>query len=145
VFYDRLLKSGEVTMVDRLLSFGTTFDWISPTLAFIQDIANGPSCPFFVPYNAGWSGREIERLLKHHGIKVWGLMIVNDAIMFSVRQAQARWTLYVLERAGVPIQQYGSLGEFSGKHPKSKAKNSSVNLIEAADRLVDKLAKALDW
>ena len=91
-------------MWDAILDYGTVFDWISPVIAFIQDLLYGPSAAFLVPEDAGWSGREIQKLLSDHGIKVWGLMIVSNTIMFNVRQAQARWAEYLLLRAGVPFE-----------------------------------------
>ena len=46
-------------MLSKFLEFGTVFDWISPLVAIMQDIANGPSHTFFIPENCGWSGREV--------------------------------------------------------------------------------------
>ena len=90
-------------MIDKILSVGASFDWITPIASFMQDIANGPSCGFGLPADAGFSGRDVERLLKARGVKVWGLMVVDNLIIFRVRKAQARWARYLLERAKVPI------------------------------------------
>jgi hypothetical protein len=91
-------------MFDRFVEFMTIFDWISPVMAWVQDIFNGPSYTFLVPEDSGWSGREIQGMLKRHGVRVWGLMIVNRTLMLSVRQAQARWAQYLLQRYGVPVE-----------------------------------------
>jgi len=90
-------------MFDRILKFGANFDWISPLIAIGQDIINGPSYTFLIPANCGWTGREIISLLRRNGIKTWGHMIVNDTLMISVRQTQAQWATFVLERAGIPL------------------------------------------
>ena len=97
-------------MIDKLLGFGSMFDWITPSVAFVQDAVYGPSTAYFVPYDTGWSAGEIKRLLQRHGIKVWGLMIVGHEIMFSTRQSQARHALYILEeRNGIPVTRAGPL------------------------------------
>ncbi len=90
-------------MLDKLLDFGTTFDWITPLIAEIQDITNGPAHTFLIPEDCGWSGRAIERVLKDQGVKTWGLMIADNMILITVRQAQARWAQYLLGRERIPI------------------------------------------
>ena len=90
-------------MWDRILEIGSIFDWISPVLAFLEDVANGPSHTFLVPLPCAWSGLQIDGLLKGYGIRVWGLMIVENKLMLTVRKAQARWAQYLLEREGIRI------------------------------------------
>ncbi|MBN1889449.1 MAG: hypothetical protein JW850_15755 [Thermoflexales bacterium] len=51
-----------------------------------------------------WRGIDIERLLRHHGVKVWDRGLANsDEIYFCVKRRQVRWADYVLRRAGVPV------------------------------------------
>jgi hypothetical protein len=71
----------------------------------LQDAVNGPSHTFFVRAERGWRANEIDRLLRGHGVHVWGEIIVAGDMMFTVRRAQARWAQYLLERAGVPIKE----------------------------------------
>jgi len=52
-------------VIDELLEIGTMPDWVSPILAGLQDVINGPS--HTLTYNCGWSGKEIADL--HHGIE----------------------------------------------------------------------------
>lgn len=89
-------------MFDKLLEFGTVFDWISPLWAMIRDLREGPNYTFFVPYDCGWSGREIVGMLKRDGIKTWGHMIVSKEIMITVRKADVVRASRILENAGVP-------------------------------------------
>jgi hypothetical protein len=89
-------------MLDGLFRFGTSFDWISPLLAIGQNIGNGPADTLMIPQACGWTGSEIVSLLKRHGVRTWGHMVVNDRFMINVRQSQARWARYVLQRAGLP-------------------------------------------
>lgn len=89
-------------MIDTFLRVGASFDWITPTIALIQDIRNGPSVQFCVPYDAGWSGAEVKELLNSVGIRVWGLYVEGEEITFTVREPQARYAAYWLKRDGLP-------------------------------------------
>ena len=104
-------------MLDKLLEFGTTFDWISPLIAEVQDVVNGPEHTFLIPEDCGWSGRAIERVLRDQGVKTWGLMIADHYILITTRQAQARWAQYLLGRERIPIA-YGVLDEQPALEPR---------------------------
>lgn len=92
-------------MIDQLLNFGCAFDWITPTLAFIQDFLSGPVSDFGIPTNPVWGRREIKRLLNDYEVEVWGLMYTlnGDVLLFSVKKQQAKFTYSLLRRAGVPV------------------------------------------
>jgi hypothetical protein len=62
------------------------------------------SWSFFVRLDSGWNGADIARLLKRHGIKMWGYGFANGELYFRVRRSQAAWAQYVLLREGVPLQ-----------------------------------------
>ena len=87
-----------------MLKIGSTFYWISPLFAFFEDATNGPSDTFLIPDDSGWSGREIERMLRQSGVGTWGLMIVDDTLMVSVRACEAAWAQSLLSKNGVPIE-----------------------------------------
>ena len=93
-----------MSFLDTILKIGSCFDYWSPLIAEAQDIVNGPSRTFLIPDDCGKSGREIEQLLRRHGIKTWGLMIVNDTIMVSVRQEHAQQAQELLQQKGIPFQ-----------------------------------------
>jgi hypothetical protein len=99
-------------MLKRVVEFGSYFDWITPLVAFFKDWMNRPAHTFLIPDDCGWSALEIERVLRRHGIKTWGVMIVKGSIMMTMRLAQAHWAQYLLEREGIPIE-YGLLEERS--------------------------------
>jgi hypothetical protein len=42
-------------MFDKILKIGTTFDWISPTIAAARDIIEGPNTTLYIPEDCGWS------------------------------------------------------------------------------------------
>jgi hypothetical protein len=88
---------------DDFLDIASGYDLITPLASFFQDIINGPHCYFGIPSMAGWTKREIGRILARHGVAVWGLMYDGDIFFFTVRQDQARWAHYVLTSKGVPV------------------------------------------
>jgi hypothetical protein len=91
-------------MLDDILAAGSTFDWISPLVGFAKDFLNGPSHTFLIPYSSGWSGRAISRMLGKRGVKSWGYMVVKDTLTVSVTERQARWAQYLLDDAGIPVE-----------------------------------------
>jgi hypothetical protein len=91
-------------MLDKVLEVGACFDWITPLITVVQDLANGPGHTFLIPNDCGWSGRDIEDLLRRRGVRSWGHMVVKHSLMLRVRQKQARWAQYLLERAGIPLE-----------------------------------------
>ncbi|HSJ58674.1 MAG TPA: hypothetical protein VLC95_15935 [Anaerolineae bacterium] len=91
-------------MSDKLLAAGASVDWISPLLAMLGNLVNGPSYTFLIPYDCGWSGRDVISLLRRNGIKTWGHMVVSDTLMLTVRLAQAGWAQYLLDRAAIPVE-----------------------------------------
>jgi len=126
-------------MIDDLLHLIASFDLISPVLAVIQNIANGPSHTFLIPEDCGWSGRRIEHLLRSHGVKTWGLMIINRMLRITVRQPQARWAQYLLEREGIPIE-YGMIDERTDRAPHSAREKERTSPLEILGRWLNELA-----
>ena len=125
--------------LDRFLEIGSMFDGISPTLAFFQDIFNGPSHTFLIPHDCGRSGREIETLLTGNGIRVWGQMIVNRTIMLTVRQTQARFAQYLLDRAGIPVETPYGGGASAKRRPKTR------RAVDSANDWLDDLGKKIGF
>ncbi len=85
---------------------------------------------------AGWSGLEIEKLLRRHGVKIWDRGIADShTLYFCVKRRQVAWAEYLLERAGAPITsqhdvkaiQYGRVARARGmsKEPSGGEKLST--------------------
>ena len=129
-------------MLDNLLHLMASFDLISPILAIAQNIANGPSHTFLIPENCGWSGRQIEHMLRRHGIKTWGLMIIARKLRITVRVAQARWAQYLLDREGIPVE-YGTAYDQLTRTTRPAQRKKDTNALETLDHWLDELAKAL--
>lgn len=79
-----------------ILAVFAIFDWISPTLALFQDIANGPSHTFLVPVYCGKTGHELSSQLRAQGIKTWGHMIVHGHFMITVKKADQPFAEQIL-------------------------------------------------
>ncbi|MGA2491027.1 MAG: hypothetical protein ABSF99_12735 [Anaerolineales bacterium] len=92
-------------MIDKLLNIGCAFDWITPFIAFLQDLFFAHPSDFGIPVNPYWGIREIKHLLRNYDINVWGLMydLSGEMLMFTVQKRQADLTYYLLLQAGIPI------------------------------------------
>ena len=96
-----------------IFQIGSIFDWITPSVGFIQDFINDPtlfqsnSWTFFIPIDemtsSGWSMFSAENLMDKYGIKHWGSQVTNGQLFFSVRKDQALWAEYILLKYGIPI------------------------------------------
>ncbi|MCD6291808.1 MAG: hypothetical protein J7M34_15030 [Anaerolineae bacterium] len=64
------------------------------------------SWTFYIPYDAGWTGAEIEAILREKGIEISGRGIANNDIFFNVKKEQAEWAEYLMLKAGIPLE-YG--------------------------------------
>lgn len=92
-------------LLDTLLAIGSCFDWVTPTLAFVQDQLFGPPAYFGVATNPIYGRSEIKRLLKHYGIRVWGVMynFKGDFLMLTTPRYQANLAYSIMVHAGVPV------------------------------------------
>jgi len=92
-------------MINKILNIGSAFDWITPSVAFVQDSRNVPVGHFGIPVNCSWGSKEIKRLLGSYDVHVWGLMFnfEGDVLLFTVKKRDAELTYYLLRRMGIPI------------------------------------------
>lgn len=90
-------------MLDHIAEVGAGFDWITPLITIIQDFMCGPVHRFAVPFGAGWSGKDVARLLEANGVTSWGYMVCYDNISLRVPLKQARTAQYVMLSEGIPI------------------------------------------
>ena len=86
------------------------FDELMRALSFIgrleeimDFLGHGPLHRFHIPQGCGWSGYQIECLLRGYGIPVYGRGFASDCLFFAVPQSQAHFADYHLRRLGVPI------------------------------------------
>lgn len=91
-------------MFEKMVRISASWDWVTPMIAFFQDWRYRPSTGFSIPYGHSYSAWEIKRFLKSKGIRVWGVMVIGDNIILRVREAQALYAEYWLQRMGVPYE-----------------------------------------
>ena len=97
----------------KLFEALSIFDWVTPTVALLEDVAEGGpfnsnAWTFYVPYDRaigkGWSAAYIQDLLAQHGIKTWGELVHFGEYFFKVNLEQAAWAEYILTNHGIPLQ-----------------------------------------
>jgi hypothetical protein len=125
-------------MFDDILDIVTGYDLMTPLVSFFQDILNGPHCYFGVPTLAGWSKREIGRVLGSYGVNVWGLIYDGDVLIFTVRRDQARWAYHVLTQEGVPILYPSAHAVGAVSRPRHNPKETD-SVMEKIFGLMDKI------
>jgi hypothetical protein len=98
----------------RFFELLSIFDWVSPTIAIVEDIAEGgplnlDAWTFYIPYekavSKGWCAVDIEKLLGQHGVKTWGGLTRFGEFLFCVKLEQAAWAEYLLASHGVPVHE----------------------------------------
>lgn len=130
-------------MLNKVLSVGAGFDWISPLWKLILDYRRRPSVGYSIPADCGWQSYAIQDILCNSGIKLWGLALYQETFVFSVREAQAQYTQYLLEKSGIPY--YGGISHI--KLTSQSAKTSSTNAVTwtfGLDNLFLQLNKYID-
>jgi hypothetical protein len=70
----------------------------------IGRLAHGPLHQFTFSTKSGFTGGDVEFLLRQYGVPVWGRgLLPDEQISLHVKQSQAIWAEYLLCRAGVPL------------------------------------------
>jgi len=138
--------SRRINMLDTFLKIASIPDWITPTISIIQTIWNRPSVGYNVSADTQWSTYSIRALLTDVGIKVWGVGLIDNMIIFRVRKAQASYTQYLLEREGIPYQGgSGKIINLSNKRKKEQARSEPTpkgwldNCLDGINKFVDGL------
>ena len=103
-------------------------DGASPIAGPVRNIIEGPSHHFSIDARCGYSGLDIETRLSEYGVTMWNKLALGNKISFNVREAQAQWTEYLLERFGLTI-----LEGAAPKRPKGG------NLLGWASGLIDEM------
>jgi hypothetical protein len=128
-------------MLDTIIKIGTVFDWITPVFSLFQDWQNGPSTGFNVPVGGGYSAYAIQDILSAGGIKIWGLRIINNTILFRTRKTQAAFAQYLLERNGISYQ--GGIGDTiqlkKSNAPKPASTGGLSRILDSINKVVDTL------
>ena len=173
-------SSGRRLALIRLLVFLTSFNWLYlPEVIIgsfwhadwagvyqragieglltecIDSLLGTNTWPFFVPLDGAWSGHDVEQLLAHHGIEMWGVGFAYGELFFRVRKSKAEWAQYLMLRAGVPLKHRllasksanPSEAASRGRALESKAvpaPHSAPTLPQQFNALVEKIESILD-
>ena len=109
-------------------------------------LAHGPMHRFTFRRGGGFTGAQVEMLLRQYGIRVWGReMDDKDELAFLVKRSQAVWAEYILCQAGVPLT--GPLldprnEEYRHRHPQGAMPTPWTERGIGPHTLVDHL---VDW
>jgi hypothetical protein len=128
---DPLELLAHLNVIDRIEGFVSGFlnaDWHGACQRdgltgiigeFAASLAGHNAWQFYVPRDCGWTGIEMERLLRRHGVKIWDRDFTHDCLTFRVKRRQANWAEYLLRRRGIPVvsQPFNPLNdEYARRH-----------------------------
>jgi len=66
--------------------------------------ANGAgSWTFHIPRDCGWTGADVEYLLRHYAVPSWGRRVTGQHFILSVPVRQANWAEYLILRRGIAL------------------------------------------
>jgi hypothetical protein len=103
---------------------------------------------FYVPRDCGWSGIEMERLLKRHGVKVWDRGFTRECLTFRVKRRQANWAEYLLRRKGIPVlsRPFNPLNEeYARRHAPGSEPPTGKQRSKPRRGFLDDLISLLKW
>lgn len=81
-----------------LLEIGANFDWITPTIAFLDGWLFGPTYKFMIAVNPILTAAQMKAGLRKRGVRVRNSMVVGDTILIWVSLKQAGWANHVLTK-----------------------------------------------
>ena len=111
--WNELIASLDI--IDRVEGFVSTFRYADWNHAYESRGVNGLVDEFIaciatlncwtirVNRHSDWSGEQIEDLLFHFGVRIWGRGFTSNDYCFFVKERQARWAEYVLLCQGIPV------------------------------------------
>jgi hypothetical protein len=136
-------------MFDGFVDALSGCDIVSPTITLFKNLRNGSSVRYFVPYDCGWSAVQVKNMLESKGVTVWDLDVLGGDITFLVRESQARYAAYWLDRHRLPNENTMSAEPSGDGVPESSSKGSRNGpkkrqgmldgVLDGIDGLVSKL------
>jgi len=113
---------------------------------FAASLTGRNTWQFYVPRDCGWSGIEMERLLRRHGVKIWDRNFTRDCLMFRVKRRQANWAEYLLRRRGILVlsRPFNPLNdEYARRHAPGSEPPSRRQRLKTSGCLLDDLIALL--
>lgn len=90
-------------MLDRLVEFVAHWDWFVYVGELGRWLMGVRSWRFAVSRDCETSGKDIEALLRRHGVQLWGRNFDRRHLFFRVKLQQANWAEYLLWRNGIAV------------------------------------------
>ncbi len=89
--------------MDELIDLIAKFNWFESLDAGVRRLSGVKSREFAVSRNCGWSGQQIESMLRQYGVKIWERGFTRDTLTFHVSVKQANWAEYLLHQHSIPV------------------------------------------
>jgi len=89
--------------MDELIDLLAKLDWFESLDAGVRRLSGMKSSEFAVARDCGWSGQQIEAMLRQYGVKIWGRGFTSDTLTFRVSIKQANWAEYLLHQHAIPV------------------------------------------
>jgi hypothetical protein len=124
--------------MDELVELLARLDGFERLEALLRHLSGEQSWRLCVPRACGWSGMEIEQLLKRHGVRLWDRGFTKEHLTFRVKRRQANWAEYLLWRRGIPVcsrpfnplnQEYG-LRHAPGSEPPARRRTNRPSWLD---------------
>jgi len=156
---DPLELLAQLDVIDRIDGFLSGFlnaDWrgafqpagpVGLVGEFAASVTGQNAWRFCVPRNCGWSGIEMERLLRRHGVTIWDRGFTPDCLTFCVKLRQANWAEYLLRRRGIPVvsRPFNPLNdEYARRHAPGSEPPTGESRSRARGGLLDDLLSLLE-
>lgn len=89
--------------MNGLIEVLAKLDWFERLDELIHWLSGVKSWKFAVSRSSGFSGQQIESMLKKYGVKVWGRGFTRETLTFRVNEKQANWAEYLLYQNHIPV------------------------------------------
>ena len=107
--YDVVLGFDPLDRVEGAISTFLNADWAGAwrkagPLGLLTEVVaclTAHNAPTIYVSRVNTRGADVERLLKHYGVKVWDRGAWENELYFCVKRRQVKWAEYVLTRAGI--------------------------------------------
>jgi hypothetical protein len=127
--------------MDELIDLLAKLDWFEALDAGVRRLSGVKSREFAVSRNCGWSGQQIESMLRQYGVKVWGRGFTHDTLTFQVSVKQANWAEYLLHQHAIPVfsrplnpknRDYAKRDYFNTSDPQHRKRSSWLESLISA-------------
>lgn len=128
--------------MDDLVDMIAKLNWFESLDAGVRWLSGTKSWKFAVSRNCGWSGQQIEDMLRQRGVKIWGRGFTHDTLTFRVNIKQANWAEYLLHQNAIPVLSR-SLNPMNSQYAKREHFNPNSSQKQKRTGWLESLLSAL--